>query len=111
PLHDRPPHDSIGTKVPLPTFDAPECVTNVRESEREVSELTQPDLVAAVSVDDSVAAASGEIETQLGGLFYLINLALYLNLYGDFTMPEAPGIELNIDRKSTRLNSSHLVIS
>jgi hypothetical protein len=29
-------------------------------------------------------------------LFYLINLALYLDLYGDFTMPAAPGIELNI---------------
>ena len=36
------------------------------------------------------------IETNLGGLFFLINLGLYLNLYGDFTMPAAPGIELNI---------------
>ena len=36
------------------------------------------------------------IETNLGGLFYLINLGLYLNLYADFTTPAAPGIELNI---------------
>lgn len=36
------------------------------------------------------------IETQFGGLFYLINLGLYLNLYGDFTTPAKPGIELNI---------------
>lgn len=37
-----------------------------------------------------------QIETQFGGLFYLINLGLYLNLYGDFTSPAEPGIELNI---------------
>jgi hypothetical protein len=37
-----------------------------------------------------------EIETELGGLFYLINLALYLDLYGDFTRPAEIGIELNI---------------
>jgi hypothetical protein len=34
--------------------------------------------------------------TQFGGLFYLVNLALYLGLYGDFTTPEEPGIELSI---------------
>ena len=36
------------------------------------------------------------IETTLGGLFYLINLSLFLNLYGDFTTPLQPGISLNI---------------
>jgi hypothetical protein len=35
-----------------------------------------------------------QIETELGGLFYLINLALSLNLYGDFTTPMEPGLEL-----------------
>ncbi len=37
-----------------------------------------------------------EIETGLGGLFYLVNLALYLNLYSDFTNPTGTGIELSI---------------
>jgi hypothetical protein len=36
------------------------------------------------------------IDTDLGGLFYLINLGSYLGLYGDFTTPQEPGIELNI---------------
>jgi hypothetical protein len=36
------------------------------------------------------------IETQLGGLFYLINLGLFLGLYGDFTSPDDPGLELSI---------------
>jgi hypothetical protein len=51
---------------------------------------------ATVTFDGVVESPWTEIETQLGGFFYLINLALYLNLYGDFTMPAAPEIELNI---------------
>ncbi len=35
-------------------------------------------------------------KTALGGLFYLINLGLFLNLYGDFTSPMRPGIGLSI---------------
>ena len=35
-------------------------------------------------------------ETQLGGVFYLINLGLALGFYGDFTTPDEPGIQLNI---------------
>ena len=36
------------------------------------------------------------IETELGGIFYLINVGLFLNLYGDFTMPARMGIALSI---------------
>ena len=36
------------------------------------------------------------IETRLGGVFYLINAALAMELYGDFTRPLEPGIELSI---------------
>src|SRR5213076_1469870 len=32
------------------------------------------------------------VETDLGGLFYLINVGLFLELYGDFTSPLRPGI-------------------
>jgi hypothetical protein len=35
-----------------------------------------------------------EIETNFGGLFHLVNLALFLNLYGDFTSPAHPGLPL-----------------
>jgi hypothetical protein len=34
------------------------------------------------------------VETRFGGLFHLVNLALFLELYGDFTAPAAPGIAL-----------------
>jgi hypothetical protein len=35
------------------------------------------------------------VHTRLGGVFYLLDLALYLGLYGDFTQPARPGIELD----------------
>ena len=37
-----------------------------------------------------------EIESQFGGICYFINLGLYLDLYGDFTRPLQPGIDLPI---------------
>ena len=35
-------------------------------------------------------------ETRLGGVFYLINLGLFLGLYRDFTTPDELGIQLNL---------------
>jgi hypothetical protein len=35
-------------------------------------------------------------ETEYGGIFFLLPLALYLYIYGDFTRPAEPGLELNI---------------
>jgi hypothetical protein len=37
-----------------------------------------------------------QVETRFGGLFHLVNLALFLELYGDFTAPAEPGIALPI---------------
>lgn len=37
-----------------------------------------------------------EIETEFGGVFYLINVAIYLGLYGDFSTPAEPGIDLPV---------------
>ena len=34
--------------------------------------------------------------TRLGGLFYLVNVGLYLELYGDFTTPLKPGLALSV---------------
>jgi hypothetical protein len=36
------------------------------------------------------------IDTQLGGVFYLLNVAIGLGIYGDFTRPMQPGLELSI---------------
>jgi hypothetical protein len=36
------------------------------------------------------------VDTEYGGIFYLINLGIYIGLYGDFTSPRNPGISLSI---------------
>lgn len=36
------------------------------------------------------------LETEFGGVFYLVNVGLFLNLYGDFTMPAHKGIALSL---------------
>jgi hypothetical protein len=58
-------------------------------AEAHVESMTSPSL-------ETEAFADVEIETNLGGFFYLINFALHLDLYGDFTRPAEAGIELNI---------------
>jgi hypothetical protein len=45
---------------------------------------------------DARAALIAHVETRYGGLFHLVNLSLFLELYGDFTSPSEPGIELPI---------------
>jgi hypothetical protein len=65
---------------------------HLAESPTPVSRMFPPllDSVQAVSPDFE------QIETDLGGLFYLINLGLYLHIYGDFTTPLDPGVSLSI---------------
>ncbi|MGB8506842.1 MAG: hypothetical protein WCD76_00420 [Pyrinomonadaceae bacterium] len=36
------------------------------------------------------------LTTEFGGLFYLVNLGLFLGFYGDFTTPMRPGIALSV---------------
>ena len=54
-----------------------------RHAEREPERGQPTEALAAATV------------TRLGGLFYLVNLALYLDLYSDFTRPLEPGLALN----------------
>lgn len=54
------------------------------DSETEPEEKPAPPLLEA------------SIETDFGGVFYLINLSLFLNLYADFTSPVRMGIDLPI---------------
>ncbi len=55
---------------------------------------------AAVLPEDSalkkVVEPSISVETKYGGVLFLLPLALYLYIYGDFTSPAKPRLELNI---------------
>src|SRR5439155_1567674 len=67
---------------------------------------TQPESIAlsdrsaaapqAVTMPADWPMIETRIDTAFGGLFYLLNLALALELYGDFTMPAHTGIALPV---------------
>lgn len=48
---------------------------------------------AGTAVEPS--AAPHTLRTRFGGVFYLLNAALALRVYGDFTMPRTPGLALS----------------
>ena len=62
--------------------------------------------LAVVEVAETIDIATPEVfveleesftvETELGGIFYLINLAIFLEIYSDFTSPVENFTELNI---------------
>jgi hypothetical protein len=55
--------------------------------------ILQPDTEQRSPTDDVSIQA---ITTAYGGIFYLVNVALFLKLYGDFSTPREPGLELPI---------------
>jgi len=67
-------------------------VTTIKEVREETEVSVAEEVIRGVDLIESIP----EIETNFAGVFYLVNLGIYLGLYGDFTMPMEPGIELNI---------------
>ena len=72
-----------------------EEIVTIVEEKREEIEASVIEGVAHVEAIDDVPHIP-EIKTSFAGVFYLVNLGIYLGLYGDFTTPAEPGIELNI---------------
>jgi hypothetical protein len=50
---------------------------------------------AALPVATELAASEPGVWTSHAGVFYLLNVALFLGLYGDFTMPRERGLALD----------------
>ena len=84
---DLAPMDQVGqppsasASAPKPPFADAVDIAPTLSSSQTSGALDSPDL---------------QIDTDLGGLFYLINVGLFLNLYGDFTTPAQPGIALPV---------------
>jgi hypothetical protein len=55
-----------------------------------VAPATAP--IAADAADEFPAQV---VDTELGGVFFLLNLALFLELYGDFSRPLEPGLAVS----------------
>ncbi len=99
----EPSFESIHSSAPEPVEQAHESIqlptADSLEHSQAITQLSIPDAVP-FTIDQeqpgAVELLEAEIETELGGLFYLINLGLFLNLYGDFTTPLQPGLSLSI---------------
>jgi hypothetical protein len=85
-----PAHDEASRADPL----AREAETlSVRHDEAgdDSASVAAPDPAA----ESGVLAGRAPVETELGGLFFLLVVAQRLGLYADFTEPAAPGIALD----------------
>ena len=88
--HEAMVHDSeAAVQEPSQKADTPEDLPLVESA---AGSEAEPEIFADVSeVLDSIT-----IETNLGGLFYLINLGIFLEIYTDFTNPVERFTELSI---------------
>jgi hypothetical protein len=86
-----PPQESVKSAVQLAnaTFPYEEVIDvieqpsppSITEPELVIEPEKIPELFVPTTLDDVT------LETELGGLFYLINLALFMEIYSDFTSP------------------------
>jgi hypothetical protein len=86
-----PPQESVKSAVKLAnaTFTYEEVLDvieqpsppSITEPELVIEPEEIPELFVPTTLDDVT------LETELGGLFYLINLALFMEIYSDFTSP------------------------
>jgi hypothetical protein len=77
-----------------PVLRLPRHEEKAPEPEAGPGETNVPDSVEAAEFVPGPFICQARIQTEFGGLFYLINLGLFLNLYGDFTTPLTPGLAL-----------------
>lgn len=93
-----PPEGSVKSAVKTPEqikianaifrYEQPEVltVTSVAHTEQIIEETPLPEpIVVTTTAPETLDAIT--IKTNLGGLFYLINLAIFLEIYSDFTSP------------------------
>lgn len=82
--------------------EAGEWQTRSVDEEIEVSAVSTEELMAAPEERAAFVRAAdvfpleAQIETRFGGLFFLVNLGLFLELYGDFSSPLTPGLALPV---------------
>lgn len=81
---------------PLPGGGDSSVPAMLEERARAAAASESTEVVAAqtrTQVVDSLQSAG--VQTSFGGIFYLLNVALALGLYGDFTQPRHRGLDLS----------------
>ncbi len=86
---------------PLPPGSAAVAQTGTTPQQTKVQAGPAPGLAVPATTSSLPGYAQPEawppqpVHTAFGGIFYLLNAALALGLYGDFTAPRAPGLALS----------------
>ena len=96
-------HDDDAPLLELRADDEPPCAEARKERTSDVleplpearSHATRDERETTTREVMPESQTSQDIETAFGGLFYLLNAALSLGLYGDFSSPRMPGIALS----------------
>jgi hypothetical protein len=73
--------------------EAPRTRTRTRKRTKRAREVPTP--VPPLLSEPQIAQSELVVETELAGVFYLLNLALFLDLYVDFTRPRERGLALD----------------
>jgi hypothetical protein len=78
-----------------PTFDTHASSEVFAESSAEfASEVADEEAAFAETLE--AAPLEAQVLTRFGGVFFLVNLGLFLELYGDFSAPLEPGLALPV---------------
>jgi hypothetical protein len=99
PLITRVTQSSADNPANVAEISKQESVHVAEMPESQIESVARPTAAYHPRIEETVPArvpVQAEIETEFGGVFYLINLGLFLNLYGDFTRPLEPGLALPI---------------
>jgi hypothetical protein len=94
PVVSKPVDDRAGAVRELPA--AAEALVFEANAEYDFSPVETGRVVESVLQEFVDVDEPLTIETELGGLFYLVNLGIFLGLYSDFTSPAETLSELNI---------------
>jgi hypothetical protein len=95
PIPESPKREQVKIGNAVFTHEEAVVISQPIVTETEVVEEDRPAPEETV-IEDSASRAVIPIETELGGLFYLINLGIFLEIYSDFTNPVEQFTELSI---------------
>ncbi len=99
--------ESIESSDSAETLKAENRLTEKAEKKLEAAEIEKKSKTSRIKqneffksfdeiIEEPETAIELSVETEFGGIFYLLNLGLYLNLYRDFSEFPAREIDLNI---------------
>lgn len=88
-MHAQPP-----VADPTPAVEAATPAMQARDAVATATPASDQYRTAPSTLPTPLATAA-DIETEFGGLFYLLNVALSLELYGDFTRPAQRGLAIS----------------